>query len=73
VYAHGAGVLSLTWPPLMVAQNTVCECWTSFHTDMADCLEREFDPVQFIVQCFGCSVFTECFLINVHFLIMFTY
>jgi len=62
VYAHGAGVLSLTWPPLMVAQ-IVCECWTSFCTDMADCPERVLNVVQFIVQCFVCSMFTECLLI----------
>lgn len=55
-------MLSVTLPPLMVAQ-MVCECLTSFHTDMVDYPERVFNPVKFILQCFVCFLVIECFLI----------
>ena len=60
VYANGTGVLSLTWPPLMVAQtvNVGHHCILTWLIAQIECL---------ILCSFVCSLFTECFLIVITF------
>jgi hypothetical protein len=55
---------SCTWSSCVMTAQIVCDCWTAFHTDVADCPESVFNPVQFIIQFFFvCSLLFECFVI----------